>query len=328
MLNNEAHKRYLSYFLTLLPTRLQSQDSNKLLLVYFAVCGLDLIGYIFDDEERKNLIEFIYLHLVDDRGFRGSLSHKLEDNKYDPPNLSAIYSALCVLTTLDDDLSRLNKDEILKYVLECQEHNGSFSSYVIDGKPIGDGDLRQCYLAASIVEFLKLDINLNNLEEYIINSIQFDGGLGSNESHAGLTFCGLAALKLIGSIEKYDWEKTIYWLVKRQINFNEYNSKLLDYEFTDIGDIGSFNGRENKYGDTCYSFWVLSSLKILNSIDLIDKSHAKDFLLTKTQSKRGGFSKTDIDDPDPLHTYLGICALSLLNENDIGILNEVLVIPL
>jgi geranylgeranyl transferase type-1 subunit beta len=374
-----AHKRYLSYFLHILPSRTQSEDSNKLLLLYFSVCGLVLLKHEFSDAERQELIQFVYLHAVNG-GFRGSLSHcvfpvpgvvsgresggeKLEEegikgSVYDPPTLAATYAALCILKTLGDDLAGVDKATVIKYICACQQPNGAFSSYVAaDGEVLNDGDLRQCYLACCISKLLEVDVDVDvesaafdvaGMEKYVLAQVQYDGGLGIGESHAGLTFCGLGALKLIGSKTLEDHNtcgKTLEWLVHRQISYGEYNAEQLEYEFCDASDEGAFNGRENKYGDTCYAYWVLGSLSILQQrknpgvgettpLTLIDVDAARGYLLNVTQNQtRGGFAKSDIDDPDPFHTYLGLCALSLLRKGDLDLdldlaeLDPVLVVP-
>lgn len=43
-------------------------------------------------------------------------------------------------------------------------------------------------------------------------------------------------------------EKTIKWLLKRQLS--------------DTEDFGGFEGRMNKSSDTCYSFWIGGALKV------------------------------------------------------------------
>lgn len=71
------------------------------------------------------------------------------------------------------------------------------------------------------------------------------------ESHGGTTFCAVAALKLSDQLDVLSpkvIEKIKRWLIFRQ-------------------DDG-FNGRPNKPVDTCYSFWIGSTLKILDAFHL------------------------------------------------------------
>lgn len=75
---------------------------------------------------------------------------------------------------------------------------------------------------------------------------------------------------------------------------------------------GGFNGRPNKPVDTCYSFWTGAALKILDAYQFIHEKNNNQFVLM-TQDKYGGFSKWVNTVPDPLHTYLGLAGLSLMN---------------
>lgn len=80
------------------------------------------------------------------------------------------------------------------------------------------------------------------------------------ESHGGTTFCAIAALELSGQLNRLSKdlvEKIKRWLLFRQV----------PYEYQ--GSCG-FQGRPNKPVDTCYSFWIGSSLRILGAFELSD----------------------------------------------------------
>lgn len=74
-----------------------------------------------------------------------------------------------------------------------------------------------------------------------------------------------------------------------------------------------FNGRPNKPVDTCYTFWIGASLKILDAYDLIDEEKLKSFVFATQDTIMGGFSKWVSYSPDPLHTYMVLAGLSLMN---------------
>nr|QAX88154.1 geranyl geranyl transferase [Zea mays] len=147
-------------------------------------------------------------------------------------------------------------------------------------------------------------------KEYILNCQSYDGGFGmvpGSESHGGGTFCAVAALHLMGFIQvdlasnlrdstSIDTCMLLEWCLQRQV--------------TD----GGFQGRRNKLSDTCYAFWVGGVLKILGAYHLIDSCALRSFLLT-CQSPYGGFTKFPDDRiPDIYHSYYGLAALSLLEE--------------
>jgi hypothetical protein len=117
------------------------------------------------------------------------------------------------------------------------------------------------------------------------------------ESHAGSTFCGIATLVLLNKLDFVFGEgsrkraRLLEWLLARQ-NFG-------------------FQGRPNKKSDTCYGYWVGASLSLLGAYSLVDIESNASFTLN-TQSPIGGLSKWADHHPDPLHTHLGLCALSLM----------------
>merc|ERR1712065_129643 len=72
-----------------------------------------------------------------------------------------------------------------------------------------------------------------------------------------------------------------------------------------------FQGRPNKKTDTCYSYWVGASLAMLDAYPFVDIPTNSSYVLS-TQQAIGGLAKWPDHHPDPLHTHLGLCGLSLL----------------
>lgn len=75
-----------------------------------------------------------------------------------------------------------------------------------------------------------------------------------------------------------------------------------------------FNGRCNKYADTCYSFWNTASLNMMNRLTLVDATRNRRYLLEKTQHIVGGFGKGVGEPPDLLHSYFGLVSLAFQGE--------------
>lgn len=78
-----------------------------------------------------------------------------------------------------------------------------------------------------------------------------------------------------------------------------------------------FQGRPNKPVDTCYSFWVGAALKILEAFDFADFNQNKTFVLSTQDNLYGGLSKWVDTVSDPLHTYMGLSGISLMNCDDL-----------
>jgi len=303
------------------------------MIIYCCIGGLSTLKYEFTQREREEYIQFIYQHyLGTGEGFRGSMTHKLpKETRYDPPTIANTYCALCILLMLGEDFSdKIDRHAIMSYIKKCQAADGSFKSIVdIYEQPFGDGDLRQTYMTCCIRKMLKYDELKNNENDIkidaIIQNIQsqitFDGGIGIGESHAGYTYCALATLKLLEKLDQQDdkWEKTLDWLAHRQLSFNAYNESMREYENADVIDHGAHNGRDNKFGDTCYSYWCGASLNLLHSESFIDGEANEKYLLQVTQNSiMGGFAKSDADDPDPYHSFLGLAALTIIDSERIN----------
>ncbi|KAF4524456.1 hypothetical protein B566_EDAN011879 [Ephemera danica] len=122
------------------------------------------------------------------------------------------------------------------------------------------------------------------------------------EAHGGTTYCAVAALSLMGRLHSCLSKEQIshlqHWCISRQIS--------------------GFQGRPNKPVDTCYSFWVGATLKLLNIFDLIDYNENRKYIMSTQDLITGGFSKWEDTLADPLHTYFGICGLSLMGEEGLA----------
>lgn len=342
----KKHARYFQLCAATLPEKAQAEDANKLALIYFVLTGLDLVGQLPRDEYAQ-YTELVYQHMIllpdkTMQGFRSSQTFRLDEqnNAYDLPNLSATFFGLAVLLALESDFSaRIDRHKVMRFVSRCQitlgPDKGCFRPVSGSaGDPFGEADLRLCYIAAGIRTMLgydKLaaeervcDIDVAALTAFILGKVNYTGGLANaafTESHSGLTFCGLAALQLLGfdmQSEPKLMESTRSWLVHRQVQYPDVLYADADYEYYDDDDTGGFNGRENKLGDTCYSWWVVGLLDVLDSTDgvrLVDLHKAAAYLLERTQHPlMGGFGKSPLAFPDPFHSFMGLASLALLKE--------------
>lgn len=333
----KRHQRFHQRLISVLPAKYQTEDPNKIAILYFSLCSLALLGdsLPITGEEKTQLVQIIYNQMVvTDSHCSFVPSYSLLPHG---STLSATCFALQCLLILGDDLHLINFNKLKQFVIDCQQENGGFTN---SPNKNGDIDLRFSMLATTILKIMKSDFNiidLNAMEKYITSTQGMEGGFSSGvggESHAGLTFCGVDALSISSQLSSIENDLLLVdFLVQRQINLSPEELELNEY--ADDEDQGGFNGRLNKYGDTCYVFWCVASLSLLNKEHLINKDAAINFLINKTQNRAlGGFNKTsDPDDyPDPLHSFLGLAALSLLlNEDDdvkLSKLDPQLVIPL
>ncbi|XP_050434574.1 geranylgeranyl transferase type-1 subunit beta [Adelges cooleyi] len=320
----EQHKKYFRRSLELLPTESAVFDCSRLTILYFVLVGLDILDGLdlLTDEYKKDIIEWVYrLQLVPSEtvpiykcGFMGSttvihLQSHSGCEKYCESNVAMTYMALCVLITLGDDLSRVNKSAVLQGVASLQKADGSFKS----NYEYGESDLRfvYCSLAVCIILNDLSGINVDKAVQFISNCFNYDGAFGQNpgtESHGGSTYCAIASLSLLNKLnDVLDNSKLKIlerWAINRQTN--------------------GFQGRPNKEPDTCYSFWIGATLSIMGSLDKINKEENKDFVLNNANLLTGGFSKDMDSIPDPMHTCLSLCGLSLIGMKNLNPINPAL----
>ncbi|KAJ1673653.1 Rab geranylgeranyltransferase, partial [Spiromyces aspiralis] len=106
-------------------------------------------------------------------------------------------------------------------------------------------------------------------------------------------FTALAALAIVGKLDVVDRDRLSWWLCERQLKN------------------GGLNGRPQKLEDVCYSWWVVSSLKILNRVHWIDQEKLCKFILSAQDEEKGGIADRPGDMADVYHTCFGIAGLSL-----------------
>lgn len=234
----------------------------------------------------------------------------------DDGHIAMTYSALCILVILGDGLSRLNRPALLRALKALQQEDGCFSS-------TGDSesDMRFLFCACAISTFLNdwSGVDVEKARKYIVGAMGFDFAYGQSpceESHGGSTYCAVASLALMGRLgdlgfparglaEAAGYQKAngaekpalteqatglLHWLVQRQVS--------------------GFQGRINKDQDSCYSWWIGSSLQMLGYFDMVELVHLQGFILSCQDAATGGFAKHPNHHPDALHTYFSLCGLA------------------
>ena len=140
-------------------------------------------------------------------------------------------------------------------------------------------------------------IDIDKAAAYVASCKNFDGGFGcvpGAESHAGQIFCCVGALSIAGALHLLDADLLCWWLCERQC------------------DSGGLNGRPEKQADVCYSWWILSALKILGRVSWISRDKLADFIVKCQDDDDGGIADRPEDMADVFHTFFGIAGLSLL----------------
>ena len=101
-------------------------------------------------------------------------------------------------------------------------------------------------------------------------------------------------MALADSLHLIDSQLLGWWLCERQL------------------PCGGLNGRPEKKEDVCYSWWVLSSLSMMNKVHWINSEALSKFILLCQDTDNGGISDRPGNMVDVFHTYFGIAGLSLV----------------
>lgn len=265
-----------------------SLDNSKMMLLYFIIAGLDnLQGLKHLTIPIPTIIDWIYSQQcfsANNGGFLGGpylgfefhcseINLKVSSNNFHHKgHLVYTYSALITLKILGDDFSRLRRKNLLEFLRDCQNEDGSFRA-TIDSN---EADLRFIYSACVVCSLLKdfTTISIKSATEFILKCQNNDGAFGlrpNEESHSGASYCAIATLAIFNKLEEIpNKTKLVEFLVNRQISWNPSREN---------GKIGGFQGRINKYPDSCYSFWNGATLKILGLDSLINRETVKPYIL-------------------------------------------------
>ena len=136
-------------------------------------------------------------------------------------------------------------------------------------------DSRFLYCAVSTLAHLNALDRLDTVSaiQGVLSCLNFDGGFGrvrGAESHAGQVFVCVGALSILSALHRIDVDRLGGWLSERQV------------------DCGGLNGRPQKLEDVCYSWWVLSSLSMIERLHWIDGDKLKAFILSAQVSRKNG----------------------------------------
>ncbi|CAF1143559.1 unnamed protein product [Adineta ricciae] len=300
------HSKYFARCLTVLPSQTSSLDNSRVTIAFYSLSGLDLLQYlpIALPYNASELISWIYsLQLITDAdvcGFRGSscmITSRTTPNAYDHVHITMTMAALISLLLLGDDLEKVQRSRIASSLTHLQLPTGAFLATQLST----ENDLRFVYCACVIAYVLNdwSGIDRDLCTNFILQCRTYEYAFGQvpdAEAHGGSTFCAIAALSLLNRLNDLDHQdELVRWCLQRQTE--------------------GFNGRPNKPDDSCYSWWIGATLKLLGKESLINIDQNQTFLHATESKITGGFSKLPDSSADPLHSYLSLASLSLMNHD-------------
>lgn len=283
-------------------------DASRPWLVYWIVHSLELLGAwpVVAAEQRDDIVRFLATCQNDAGGFGGGpgqISH-----------LAPTYAAVNALAIVggDDALKIIDRTKLVKWMNGLRLADGSFLMH-----SDGEVDIRGAYCALSVARLTNIysEQLFRNTANWIVRCQTFEGGFGGApgmEAHGGYSFCGLAAICLLGKQKLCHLQSLVRWTANRQMRLE-----------------GGFQGRTNKLVDGCYSFWQgavfplidrllsddrpISAASALPSADrwLFDQESLQEYLLVCCQDPRGGLVDKPGRSRDFYHTCYALSGLSM-----------------
>ena len=313
-LNRARHVEFLKRGLSepLRPSFI-SLEASRPWIIYWILHALDLLGEreMILDEFSNSCVHALQLCQHPSGGFGGG-QHQI-------PHLATTYAAVSALVCIgtSEALSIIDRRGVKRFILSMKdEETGGFRMH-----EMGEIDMRGTYCAIAVASLLQIldDSISNKVGEYVKSCQTYEGGIAGEpgmEAHGGYSYCGLAAVAIIGrKITDYiDIPSYVEWLGRRQMAYE-----------------GGFQGRANKLVDSCYTFWQGAAFPLISEIarrpeyasilrgydECLLVSHpAQLYLLLACQAENGGLRDKPGKSPDFYHSCYALSGLAALQYPD------------
>uniref|UniRef100_A0AAZ3PAW0 Protein farnesyltransferase subunit beta n=1 Tax=Oncorhynchus tshawytscha TaxID=74940 RepID=A0AAZ3PAW0_ONCTS len=201
----------------------------------------------------------------------------------------------------------IDREKLLSFLFSVKQPDGSFVMHIG-----GEVDVRSTYCAASVASLTNImtPTLFQDTPTWIVSCQNWEGGLGGVpglEAHGGYTFCGMAALVILGKEHMLDLKSLLRWVASRQMRYE-----------------GGFQGRCNKLVDGCYSFWQAGLLPLLHralfkggdstlSLQkwMFEQQALQEYILLCCQNPAGGLLDKPGKSRDFYHTCYCLSGLSV-----------------
>ena len=298
-LNKQIHIDFLKMAL-LEPLRPSfiSLEASRPWIIYWVLHALDLLGAraLILSEFHESVPSFLSCCQSPTGGFGGG-PHQI-------PHLATTYAAVSALVCVGTEraLSVIDRHMMKRFILSLKdESSGGFRMH-----ENGETDIRGTYCAiavASLTQVLDEDV-ASGVADYVMSCQTYEGGIAGEpgmEAHGGYTYCGLAAVAILGVAQDcLDLHSLVAWLCRRQQPLE-----------------GGFNGRANKLVDSCYTFWQGAALSLTQQLMpvrpmLFTPEPAQMYVLLACQVESGGFRDKPGKSPDYYHSCYALSGLAAL----------------
>lgn len=249
-IHRKEHGRFIETALRTLTRNYECLDSSRPWLVYWILNSAHLLNHALAADLLDDVVTFLVQCRCPNGGFGGGPGQYA----HLAPTYAAVNS-LCIIGT-ERAFEAIDRKTLLQFLWAVRESSGAFRMHVD-----GETDIRGVYCAVTVAKLSQFSAAderklFEGTIDWICRCQTYEGGIGGApdlEAHGGYTFCGIAALALLGSTGRCDLRALLRWAINRQMRYE-----------------GGFQGRTNKLVDGCYSFWQGAILPIVQA--LINKS--------------------------------------------------------
>uniref|UniRef100_A0A6Q2X0Q3 Protein farnesyltransferase subunit beta n=1 Tax=Esox lucius TaxID=8010 RepID=A0A6Q2X0Q3_ESOLU len=268
----DQHYQYLKKGLRHLSDSYECLDASRPWLCYWILHSLELLEEPVPSSIASDVCQFLARCQTPTGGFAGGPGQ----HAHLAPTYAAV-NALCIIGT-EEAYSVIDREKLLSFLFSVKQPDGSFVMHV-------GGEV---------------DVSCQNWEGGL-------GGVPGLEAHGGYTFCGTAAMVILGKEFMLDLKSLLRWVASRQMRFE-----------------GGFQGRCNKLVDGCYSFWQAGLLPLLHralfkegdstlSLEkwMFEQQALQEYILLCCQNPVGGLLDKPGKSRDFYHTCYCLSGLSV-----------------
>ncbi|XP_028409081.1 protein farnesyltransferase subunit beta-like [Dendronephthya gigantea] len=295
VLNRKKHIQYCVKGLNQLSSSYSCLDASRPWLCFWILHSLELLDQPITKEIAERVTEFLKKCQSPHGGFGGGPGQL--------PHLAPTYAAVCAIAIAGiyypQAYDAIDRKGLQRFLLGCHTVEGAFKMH-----HDGEVDIRGAYCAAVVARITNVHMPelFHNTGDWIKSCQTYEGGFSGEpgvEAHGGYSFCGFAALVLLGEEDKIDIKKLLKWTSQRQMRLE-----------------GGFQGRTNKLVDGCYSLWQGGVFPLLHHVLkkqndtalssenwMFDQAALQTYVLANCQYASGGL----IDKPGKMRDFYHTC---------------------
>lgn len=300
-LHRIKHLNYLRRGLRHLSDSYECLDASRPWLCYWILHSLELLDEHVPAHVSSDVVDFLRRCQDPEGGFGGGPGQV--------PHLAPTYAAVCALSILgsQEAFNVINRPALQRFLHRCRTPDGAYRMHVD-----GEVDIRGAYCAivAACISNIMTPSLIEGTAEWLAQCQTYEGGFCGEpglEAHGGYTFCGYAALILLGKEHLINTKRLLQWAVSRQMRLE-----------------GGFQGRTNKLVDGCYSFWQGGIFPLLHNVLeaqndnaissekwMFDQIALQNYVLINCQYHAGGLIDKPGKSRDFYHTCYCLSGLSV-----------------